>query len=142
MLSLPVQRVWMLLRITFGITTIITGIDKFFNILVDWQMYLSPIIADALPISLPSFMMGIGVIEIIAGLLLLTHWPRFGAYLISAWLVLAALNLISTGQMYDIAVRDLVMAIAAFGVAKLTEANEGTLNQAAKAPALKRSSQR
>jgi uncharacterized membrane protein YphA (DoxX/SURF4 family) len=112
---------WWSLRLTFGLVPIVAGIDKFTHVLVDWNKYLSPVAKDILPISGSSFMMIIGVIEIVAGALVLSRFTRFGAYLVSAWLLGIAINLLTTGTYFDIAVRDTVMAISAFALAKLTE---------------------
>src|SRR5687768_691701 len=104
---------WWTLRLTYGLVPIVAGLDKFTNLLVDWKQYLSPF-ADVLPVSASTFMMIIGVVEILAGLLVLSRHTRIGAYVVSAWLVGIALNLVTTGQYFDIAVRDLVMAVGAF----------------------------
>ncbi len=112
---------WWTLRLTFGLVPIVAGIDKFTHVLVDWNKYLSPLARDVLPMSGATFMMIVGVIEIIAGALVLSRYTRFGAYLVSAWLVGIAINLVTTGTYFDIAVRDVVMAIGAFALAKLTE---------------------
>ena len=111
---------WQVLRLTFGLVPIVAGFDKFTNILVDWTQYLSPLAQDLLPISGSTFMMLVGVIEIVAGLLVLSRFTRLGAYIVSAWLVGIAINLIAAGYL-DIAVRDVVMAVGAFALAKLTE---------------------
>lgn len=113
---------WRLLRLTYGLVPIVAGVDKFTNILTTWTKYLSPVARDVLPMSPSSFMMIVGVIEIVAGLLVLSRYTRFGAYLVSAWLVGIAINLVTTGTYFDIAVRDTVMAIGAFALAKLSEA--------------------
>jgi uncharacterized membrane protein YphA (DoxX/SURF4 family) len=112
---------WWTLRVTFGLVPIVAGLDKFTHVLVDWNKYLSPLAREVLPISGSSFMMIVGVIEIVAGVLVLSRFTRFGAYLVSAWLLGIALNLVATGTYFDIAVRDVVMAIGAFTLAKLTE---------------------
>jgi uncharacterized membrane protein YphA (DoxX/SURF4 family) len=117
---------WWTLRLTFGLVPIIAGIDKFTNLLVDWTKYLSPLAKGVLPISGSSFMMIVGVIEIVAGLLVLSKLTRFGAYLVSAWLIAIAINLLTTGAYLDVAVRDLVMAVGAFALAKLTEVRAHT----------------
>jgi uncharacterized membrane protein YphA (DoxX/SURF4 family) len=112
---------WML-RLTYGLVPIVAGLDKFTHFLVDWTQYLSPYAERILPVTGQQFMYAVGVIEIVAGLLVLSRFTRFGAYLVSAWLAAIAINLVTTGQYYDIAVRDLVMAVGAFALAKLAEA--------------------
>lgn len=111
---------WWTLRLALGLTAFLAGIDKFFNILASWTTYLSPIVSGFVDPSL--FMHVVGVIEIAAGLLLLFGLTRLGGYIVCAWLVGIAVNLLTTGQYFDVAVRDLVMAAAAFSLAKLSEA--------------------
>lgn len=108
-----------LLYYTFGIVPIVAGLDKFTNILTDWTQYLSSGMVDMLPFEASTFMVIIGIIEIIAGVLVLLR-PSIGAYVVMAWLTLIALTLIFSGAYLDVAVRDLVMAIAAFSLAKLS----------------------
>jgi hypothetical protein len=108
-----------LLKFTYGIIPIVAGADKFTNLLTDWSHYLSPSLSHILPVSDHLFMMIVGVIEIIAGLLVFLN-PQKGAYLVSAWLVLIALSLLASGNYLDVAVRDLAMAIGAFSLAKLS----------------------
>ena len=84
---------WWILRLTFGLVPIVAGVDKFTNLLVDWTQYLSPVATNVLPISASTFMMIVGVIEVVAGLLVLSRFTRFGAYLVSAWLLGIAVNL-------------------------------------------------
>jgi uncharacterized membrane protein YphA (DoxX/SURF4 family) len=129
---------WQLLRLTFGLVPIVAGIDKFTNILTNWTKYLSPVARDVLPISASSFMMIVGVIEIVAGLLVLSRYTRFGAYLVSAWLLAIAINLVTTGTYFDIAVRDTVMAIGAFALAKLSEARAHAATGTRARPAARR----
>ena len=107
------------LKLTFGIVPIVAGADKFSNLLAHWSDYLNPTLADLLPFSSSTFMMIIGVIEIVAGVLVLIK-PKAGALVVSAWLVLIALTLIASGQFLDVAVRDLVMAVGAFTLYALT----------------------
>jgi uncharacterized membrane protein YphA (DoxX/SURF4 family) len=114
-----VQSVQTILRYTYGLVPIIAGLDKFTNLLTDWKHYLSPAISRMLPFSPGVFMSVVGVIEIIAGVLVLVR-PRIGAYVVMAWLVCIALNLLMAGY-YDIAVRDLVMAVGAYCLARLSE---------------------
>jgi uncharacterized membrane protein YphA (DoxX/SURF4 family) len=113
------QPYWML-KIAFGVVPIVAGLDKFTNLLTNWEQYLSPIISRMIPAEI--FMRAVGIIEIIAGILVLSKMTRVGAYVVSAWLVAIALNLLSTGHYLDVAVRDLVMAVGAFTLAKLEEA--------------------
>lgn len=113
---------WWTLRVALGLTAFLAGADKFVNLLADWTAYLSPIVSGVVDAGL--FMRAVGVIEMAAGALLLAGVTRLGGYIVSAWLVGIALNLLTTGHYFDVAVRDLVMASAAFSLAKLSEARE------------------
>lgn len=110
-----------LLRYTYGLVPIVAGLDKFSNILTDWKKYIAPAISDMLPFSASTFMSIVGVVEIVAGVIVLIR-PRIGGYIVMAWLIAIALNLIIGGGYYDVAVRDLVMAIGAFSLATLSAA--------------------
>lgn len=112
-----------LLKFTYGLIPIVAGADKFTNILADWSKYLHPSLVSMLPVKASVFMMIVGVIEIIAGILVFVNTQK-GAYLVSAWLVLIALNLLASGSYLDVAVRDLAMAIGAFSLARLTAITE------------------
>jgi hypothetical protein len=94
---------------------IVAGLDKFTNLLVDWQTYLPSFATEVLPLSPAAFMMIVGVIEILAGAAVLTVLPRLGAYVVMSWLVLIAIA-VSTAGYLDIAVRDLVMAVGAYAL--------------------------
>lgn len=109
----PLDRVYVPLWLCYGLIPIVAGADKFTNLLVDWSKYLPEVATKIIPISPNTFMMGVGVIEIVAGLLVLTVLPRLGAYVVAAWLVLIACAVTLTG-FYDIAVRDLAMALGAY----------------------------
>lgn len=113
---------WWALRLGLGLGPFLAGLDKFFNLLTNWQMYLSPNVERMLPVSGATFMHAVGVIEMIVGIAILTRWTRLGAYVAMVWLVAIALNLASTGVFFDVAVRDIEIAIGAFTLAKLTEA--------------------
>jgi hypothetical protein len=102
----------------------LAGLDKFFNVLTDWGMYLSPRIEHLLPVSGPVFMRVVGVVEMIVGLAILTCWTRIGAYVAAGWLLAIAGNLLTSGNFYDLAVRDVEIAIGAFALARLTEARQ------------------
>lgn len=118
------NRVWVVLRWTFGLVPIIAGVDKYFNLLTNWEQYLSPMIPRITQIAPSVFMHVVGVIEILAGILVLTRFTRWAAYIVTAWLICIALNLIVQGRFFDVAVRDLVMSVAAFSLAQLTEVRE------------------
>jgi len=109
-----------ILKYTFGLVPIVAGLDKFANILTNWSQYISEGFAALLPFEPTPFMMIVGVIEISAGFLVLTK-TKIGAYVVSAWLVAIAMTLILSWSYVDVAVRDLVMAIGAFSLAKLSE---------------------
>ncbi len=108
-----------LLKFTYGLIPIVAGADKFTNLLVDWAKYLHPSLASMLPFKPSFFMMIVGVIEIVAGIIVLVK-PSVGAYIVSAWLVLIALSLLASGNYLDVAVRDIAMAIGAFSLARLS----------------------
>jgi uncharacterized membrane protein YphA (DoxX/SURF4 family) len=108
------------LWLTYGLVPLLAGLDKFFNLLTDWPKYVAPWVANLLPISPQTFMYAVGIIEIAVGLLVLTRWTRLGAWIAAAWLVLIALNLATMG-LFDIAVRDLAMAVGAYTLARLAE---------------------
>ncbi len=110
-----------ILRCTFGILPIITGIDKFFDLLVNWDKYLDPLVK-YIPFSPHSFMIIVGIIEIIAGIIVLII-PRVGAYIVAIWLLCIVIVLVLGGY-FDIAARDLVMAISVFCLGKLYSFNK------------------
>jgi len=110
-----------LLRLSFGIVPIVAGLDKFTNILTQWDNYLHPGLVELLPFSPQSFMMIVGVIEILAGILVLAR-PAVGGLIVSAWVALIAITLIASGNYLDVAVRDLVMGVGAFSMARIAKA--------------------
>ena len=115
---------WWALKIGLGVGPIITGADKFFNKLTDWTMYLSPLATKAVPVSPSTFMHVVGVVEIIAGIVVLSRYTRIGAYVVAAWLLGIVVNLLTTGMFFDLAMRDVEIAIAAFALAQLTAVRE------------------
>ena len=108
------------LHVALGLTATLAGLDKFFNILADWGSYVSPLAASLLPFSVSTLMGIVGVVEIAVGITILAVAPRLGAYVASAWLLLVAVNL-AIGGHFDVAVRDVVMSIAAFVLARELE---------------------
>lgn len=117
--NLEINKLQTILKYTFTLMPIAAGADKFLNILVQWDTYLAPSLLEMLPFSGTTFMMIVGVIEIIAGILVFTK-TQLGAYIVSIWLLLIALSLIFTWHHPDVAVRDIVMAISAYVLAKLS----------------------
>ena len=116
-----VDSVWWTLRMSFGLVPLLAGLDKFFNLLAPWPKYVAPAVAHVLPFSPQHFMYIAGIIEIVAGLaMLLSPWTKAFAFVIAAWLAGIALNLVA-GGFYDVAVRDLVMAVAAISLGRLTD---------------------
>jgi len=105
------------LKITYGILPIAAGLDKFTNLLTNWADYLGN--KSMIPMDPLSFMKIVGIIEIIAGIIVLVR-PLAGAYIVMIWLICIALQLLFSGQYFDVAVRDLVMAIGAYTLARLT----------------------
>ncbi len=109
------------LRIAYGAVPVVAGLDKFTNLLVDWKTYLSPLLARLLPVSPAAFMHAVGVVEIAVGVLVLFAATRLGAWLAAAWLACIAVNILTSGHHLDVAVRDLVMALGAYTLARLEE---------------------
>lgn len=106
------------LKYIYGIVPIAIGLDKFFFYIVDWNIYVSPLVFSYLPITIvPHVVPIVGIIEIIAGAIILSKYTRFGAYLVAAWLGVIILNLLTIGGMYDIILRDIAILVgyAAFG---------------------------
>jgi uncharacterized membrane protein YphA (DoxX/SURF4 family) len=112
------------LRIAIGATAFLAGLDKFFNLLADWEAYVSPLLLKVVPLSAGSLMRVAGVIEMIAGIAVLAGLARFAGYVVAAWLTAIALSLLTTGHYFDVAVRDLVMAVGAFVLARLAQVRE------------------
>ena len=115
----PAYQAWLILRIAFTVAPIAAGFDKFFHILVNWDMYLVPAIANLSPFGGHGLMLVIGVIEIAAGLLVAVR-PRIGAYVVSAWLLGIVINLLLIPGYYDIALRDFGLSLGAFALARLS----------------------
>src|SRR5215813_13807888 len=116
---------WWALRAALGAAAFLAGLDKYFNLLADWPGYLSPLAAGLLPFDVSTFMHLIGIIEMAVGVVILAGYTRLGGYVAAAWLAGIAVNLVFTGRYFDVAVRDAAMAIAAFTLARLTEAGVG-----------------
>ncbi len=119
-LNQSIKPTFNLLKLTFGIVPIVAGLDKFTNLLTNWEQYIHAGVVEMLPFSPPTFMMIVGVIEIVAGIIVILK-PVIGGLIVSAWLTLIALTLLASGHYLDVAVRDLVMAIGAFSLARIAK---------------------
>lgn len=117
---------WWALRIGLGVGPIVAGIDKYFNKLADWTMYLSPLATKVVPVSAATFMHIVGIVEIVAGILVLTRWTKIASVIVGIWLLCIAVNLLTTGMFYDLAVRDVEIAIGAFALNRLTTVREAS----------------
>lgn len=117
----PLHGAWLSLRIGLGLMALLAGIDKFFNLLTTWTMYVSPLAEQTLPVTPEVLMQTVGLVEVAVGVAILTAWTRIGAYLAAVWLTAVAVNLLATGMFYDLAVRDLILALSAYTLARLTE---------------------
>ena len=111
------------LRIAIGLMATLAGLDKFFNLLTNWEAYIAPVAQQLLPFSTTTFMSIVGVIEFAVGITILIVRPSLGAFVASAWLILVAINLI-LGSHFDIAVRDVVLAVAAYAFARFEQVRE------------------
>ena len=117
----PAYQAFWLLRIAFTVAPIAFGLDKFFHVLVNWDLYLAPRINSIVPGTAHQAMYAVGVIEIVAGLVVALR-PRFGGYLVAAWLAGIIVNLLLIPGFYDIALRDFGLLLAALTLARLATA--------------------
>jgi len=115
------HQAFQLLRFGFTVAPIIAGLDKFLHLLTNWDKYLAPFIPNTLGIQPHTFMMIVGVVEIVAGLVVAMA-PRFGGYLVAAWLFGIILNLVAVGGYLDVALRDLGLLLGALSLSRLAEA--------------------
>jgi uncharacterized membrane protein YphA (DoxX/SURF4 family) len=112
---------WWSLRIVFGSIAFLAGLDKFFDVLAPWHDYLNPAISGMVNMEPHRFLYGVGIIEMIVGAGILAGATRVGGYVGALWLLGIAINLVSMGRYYDIAVRDVGLATGMFTLARLTE---------------------
>jgi uncharacterized membrane protein YphA (DoxX/SURF4 family) len=130
--SIPVTRTpssaayqaYRILQVGFVAAPIIAGIDKFFDKLVNWDMYLAPQLRNGLGDHTHVFMMVVGVIEIVAGIGIAIK-PKIFGYVVAAWLVGIMLNLLANGTYFDIALRDLGLCLGALALARLASMYDG-----------------
>ena len=118
----PSYQAYQLLHVAFIIAPVIAGIDKFTRLLVDWDKYLAPSVARTMPVDGHTFMLAVGVIEIIAGLIVAVL-PRIGAYIVALWLWGIIVNLFLLGGYYDIALRDFGLSLGALALGRLSAAD-------------------
>ena len=114
----PAYQAFWLLRVGFAAAPILFGLDKFFDVLVNWEVYLAPWINDIVPGTGVEAMYAVGVVEILAGIAVLLK-PRYGAYLVAAWLGGIIVNLLTHSGFYDIALRDFGLLLGALTLARL-----------------------
>jgi uncharacterized membrane protein YphA (DoxX/SURF4 family) len=118
----PAAQAFLGLRILFTVAPILFGLDKFAEVLNDnWAAYLASQYNDIIPGSAQDAMYMVGVVEIVAGLVVLVS-PRFGGVLVSAWLAGIILSLILVGGYGDIALRDFGLLGAAIALSRLASA--------------------
>jgi hypothetical protein len=116
----PALQAYWILHAGFSVLPILAGADKFFHLLGNWDQYLAPVVAEALPVSGHTFMLVVGVVEIAAGLLVAFR-PRIGAYVVALWLLGIIGNLVLAQAYLDVAVRDFGLSLGALALARLSE---------------------
>jgi uncharacterized membrane protein YphA (DoxX/SURF4 family) len=115
------HQAYVVLRSAFVLAPIVFGLDKFTNLLVQWDRYLAPVLADPLPVSPQQAMYAVGVVEVVAGLVVALH-PRLGAAVVAAWLGGIIVNLLLVPGFHDVALRDLGLLLAAVALQRLATA--------------------
>ncbi len=116
----PAYQAYTVLHIGFAVLPIIAGLDKFAHVLVNWDVYVAPVVIRFLPVSAHTFMLVVGVIEIAAGILVAVR-PRLGAYVVMLWLWGIILNLLLVPGYYDVALRDFGLSLGALALARLSQ---------------------
>jgi hypothetical protein len=119
----PAYQAYLLLRVGFTVAPVLFGLDKFFDVLVDWQRYLASGVDDLLPGTAHQAMLAVGVVEIVAGLVVAVR-PRIGGYLVAAWLVGIIVDLLLLGGAGDLVLRDVGLLVGALSLGRLADAFE------------------
>jgi uncharacterized membrane protein YphA (DoxX/SURF4 family) len=114
----PAYQAFVIMRVAFTVAPILFGLDKFFNVMVDWEQYLAPWINEIIPGSASTAMHLVGAIEIVAGVFVALK-PRYGAYVVAAWLAGIIVNLLTYSGYYDVALRDFGLMLGALTLARL-----------------------
>lgn len=123
------HQAFLLLRTVFTVAPIAFGLDKFFNLLTNWEAYLAPWVNHLVPGSAHTAMLLVGVVEIVAGLVVALR-PQFGGYLVALWLAGIIVNLLTLGNYYDVALRDFGLFVAALALARLATSRAATAEHA------------
>jgi len=124
----PRYQAFALLRMAFTVAPIAFGLDKFFNLMVDWPTYLAPWINDIAPGSGQQFMYAVGAVEILAGVIVALK-PRYGAYVVAGWLAGIIFNLLTLSGFYDVALRDFGLMLGALTLARLASVYDPPLGR-------------
>jgi hypothetical protein len=127
----PAYAAFWMLRLGFTVLPILMGLDKFFNLLTDWEQYLAPWIVSLLPFSAHTAMLIVGVVEIAAGILVWIK-PRYAAYVVALWLAGIIINLLTLSGFYDVALRDFGLMLAALTLARLATEYDPAWHRAAR----------
>jgi uncharacterized membrane protein len=114
----PAYGAFWMLRLGFTVLPILMGLDKFFNLLTNWEQYLAPWVVSLLPFSAHTAMLIVGVVEIAAGIMVWIK-PRYAAYIVALWLAGIIINLLTLSGFYDVALRDFGLMLAALTLARL-----------------------
>ena len=121
--------VYWTLRIVLGVAAVLAGLDKFFNLLTNWEQYLSPMVPQVLHISATGLMHSFGVVEMAVGVGILAGFTELFGYVMSLWLLGIIVNLLVLGQFYDVALRDLGLSVSAFCLGQLSASRAGVLSR-------------
>ena len=121
------NKLWTMSKYVYGLVPVLIGLDKFSFFIVNWNIYVSPFAASIIPIIY--LVPLVGIIEIAAGLLILTHWQRFGTFLVATWIGIVIVNLLLIGGFYDIILRDIAIAFGYIVFGMLTEIKEESEKQ-------------
>ena len=116
----PASQAYQILHLGFTVAPILFGLDKFVHLMVNWDQYLAPVVANLLPFSGHTFMLVVGVVEVVAGLLV-AFWPRLGGYVVMLWLWGIIVNLMLIPGFFDVALRDFGLSLGALALARLSE---------------------
>lgn len=117
--SSPTYQAYQILHLAFVVAPVVSGIDKFTHFLTNWDKYLAPIVPNMLGMTVHTFMLGVGVIEVLAGVVV-AFAPRIGSWVVGLWLLGIIVNLLLLGSYFDVALRDFGLALGAFALARLS----------------------